>query len=148
MWTLLDLVGHGGLIIGIICAAAAVAAVIFVPSPIKHYVVAACLLAAVATQIYSEGYHSADVEWRAKYDKALADLNDRNEKAVIAAQQAERAKAQELQQAINDQVNQLTEQSGKDQDELDRLRAVIASSKTAKNALDPGIRRVIRGGGK
>lgn len=145
MWSMLDLVGYGGLVVGAGALLAAAAAFVYVPAPFKSYVVAALLLAAAASQIYSAGYSQAAGEWQAKYDRTLASINSENQKAVIAAQQEEQAKVQQMQDAISEQVNQLAEQGGKDQDELDRLRAAIALDKTSSNPLDPGIRHSIHG---
>lgn len=145
MWSLLDLVGHGGLIIGVLCVVGAVVALLYVPTPAKHYVVAACLLMAVASQIYAEGYHQATVEWTSKYNTTMAKISSENAQAVITAQQAERQLAAEQQAAINAQVDHLALGRAQDQDEIAQLREYIAKDKTAGDKLNEGLARVIRG---
>ena len=110
--------------------------------------VAACLLAAAASQIYAEGYHQAAGEWSAKYNATLASINAENQKAVIAAQQAERDLADKQQAEINAQIDQLASSRAQDREEIERLREYIDKDKSAGDKLNEGLARVIRGTGK
>ncbi len=145
MWSFLDLVGHGGLVIGVLCVVAAVLAMVYVPAPANHYLAALLLLAAVSTQIYAEGYRNASGEWKAKYDAALASIAVENEKAVITAQQVEKDLAKAQADAINAQVDMLAAARQGDQAEITRLQALISNDKTAGDKLNEGIKTVIRG---
>ena len=145
MWSALDLVGHGGLVVAGLLVVAAVFAVFYVPAPANHYVAAILLLAAVASQIYAEGYRNASGEWKAKYDAKLAAINSENEQAVIAAQQTEKDLAKAQADAINAQVDMLAAARQGDQAEITRLQALIANDKTAGDKLNEGIKTVIRG---
>jgi hypothetical protein len=145
MWNLFDLVGHGGIIIAVVCLAAAGFAFVYVPQPFGTYVAAALLLAAVSSQIYAAGYSEASKEWKAKYDSTLAKIDSENKQAVIAAQQTERELAKAQADAINAQVDQLAISHQQDQDEIAQLRASLANDKTAAEPLNEGIKTVIRG---
>ena len=145
MPSFMDLVGHGGVVVGALLVALAVLALVYVPAPANHYLAALLLLAAVSSQIYAEGYRNAAGEWKAKYDATLAAINSANEKAVIAAQQTEKDLAKAQADAINAQVDMLAAARQVDQDEIARLRAEIANDKTAGDPLNEGIKKVIRG---
>lgn len=145
MWSFLDLVGHGGLVVAVLLVVAAVLAIIYIPAPANHYAAAALILAAVTSQIYAEGYRKAAGEWEAKYNATLASINAANEKAVIAAQQAEKDLAKAQADAINAQVDMLSAARQGDQAEITRLQALIANDKTAGDKLNEGIKTVIRG---
>ena len=103
------------------------------------------LLAAVASQIYAEGYRNASGEWKAKYDAKMAAISSENEQAVIAAQQTEKALAEAQADAINAQVDMLAAARQGDQAEITRLQALIANDKAAGDKLNEGIKTVIRG---
>ena len=145
MWSFLDLVGHGGLVVAGLLVVAAVLAIFYLPAPINHYAAAFLLLAAVSTQIYAEGYRNAAGEWEAKYNATLAAINSANEKAVIAAQQTEKDLAKAQADAINAQVDMLAAARQGDQAEITRLQALISNDKTAGDKLNEGIKTVIRG---
>ena len=145
MWSALDLVGHGGIVVGGLLIVAAVLAMVYVPAPVNHYLAALLLLAAISTQIYAEGYRKASGEWQAKYDAKLAAINSENEQAVIKAQQVEKDLAKAQADAINAQVDMLAAARQADQAEITRLQAAIANDKTAGDKLNEGIKSVIRG---
>lgn len=70
----------------------AVLALVYVPSPFKHYVVDACIIGAVAAQLYALGYDEAETLGKAQlataqaqFDTTIANFNDESAKAVAAA---------------------------------------------------------------
>jgi Tfp pilus assembly protein FimV len=125
MLSLFDVIGHAGTLVSILAVAAAVAALVYVPSPLKHYAVAACLCAALASQIYAEGYHHADAGWQARYDRQIAAINDENEKAVIAAEQKARAEAAANAANLKAQLDDLARQKAASDADLAAAQALI-----------------------
>lgn len=70
----------------------AIVAVIYVPSPFKHYVIDAAIIGAVAAQLYTFGYEAAKEVYEAQlkiqqqaFDLQIDDFNTESEKAVLAA---------------------------------------------------------------
>lgn len=96
MPTLLSLMGDYSLVFLVLLAAAAVAAIIYVPAPAKQYVVSALLMAAVASQVFGMGYQSATAVWelkytaaQAKYEQDLAQISAADQKSASDAMQRE-----------------------------------------------------------
>lgn len=125
MLSLFDVIGHAGTIVSILAVAAAVAALIYVPSPLKHYVVAACLCAALASQIYAEGFHNADAEWQARYDRQIAAINDESQKAVIAAEEKVRLQERANADSLKSQLDALAKQKSDSDNALSTLQATV-----------------------
>lgn len=99
MFSLLTLIPYLTYILIALLLIAAVAAIIYVPSPFKHYVIDACVIAAVAIQVYQLGFEEADTlaaaklaTVKAQYETTISNFNIESAKAVAAA--AAQAKAE------------------------------------------------------
>jgi Tfp pilus assembly protein FimV len=128
MLSLFDVIGHAGTLVSVLAVAAAVAALVYVPSPLKHYAVAACLCAAVASQIYAEGYHRSDDEWQAKYDRQIAAINDETQKAVIGAEAKAKAEAEANARNLRAQLDALAQAKAASDASLSEAEARIAAA--------------------
>ena len=147
MASVLDLVGLGGFIIPIVCCLAAVAAVLYVPAPVKPYVVALCVLVAVASEIYGEGYHSATVEWSAKYDRMVATFNAESEKAALDAAATAHAEDAANESRLKAQIEQQAQDAEAAQALIDAQDAAIAAApKDADAPEHPLVLDAVRGG--
>jgi len=63
----------------------ALAALVYIPAPLKHYAVSFCLIAACVLKVYSLGHTQAAAECDATINAMTAKINDENEKAISAA---------------------------------------------------------------
>ncbi|MDR3427807.1 hypothetical protein [Silvimonas sp.] len=126
------LIGHYSWIVPVLCIAAGVAALIYVPSPLKHYVIAALAVAAVTSQIYAAGYQSAETSWKGRYDAmvaqntaTLAQINAANLKAeadaVTEASAQAKADAANLRAALDKQAQEKAQDDLAYQQALDEI---------------------------
>jgi hypothetical protein len=146
MISLLSLTGYYGAIVAVLCAAAAVAALIYVPSPFKQYAVCALLLAAGASQIYSEGFHASEAAWQGKYDRLIAEVNLENAKAALAIEAKVRAEDAANADRLKAEIDAQTELAVDAQGRADALAAQIAAApKTADVSEHPLVLDAIHG---
>ena len=146
MLSLLSLAGSFSTILMVVLALAALAALIYVPAPLKHYAVAALLIAAAASQIYGEGYRASEQAWQAKYDRAqakyeadLAMISAADQKAASDALQAELSREQTNTAQLK---IQLDAQAAAAAENEAQYQAILGEINTAKGDADlpaPGL---------
>jgi hypothetical protein len=146
MISLLSLTGYYGSIVAVLCTLAALAALVYVPTPVKHYVVAALLLVAWASQIYSEGFHASEAAWQGKYDQLITAVNLENAKAALAIEAKVRAEDAANADRLKAEIEAQTELAVDAQGRADALAAQIAAApKTADVSEHPLVLDAIHG---
>ena len=124
----------------------ALAALVYIPTPLKHYAVAGWLIAAFALKIYSLGYAAAEGVADAKFNAAMVKINDENQKAVIAAEtkvrEANAANIATIRQQLDAQVAAAAEA---DAAYLSALEEISRAGKEADEATPAIILNAIRG---
>ncbi len=135
-----------GTLIFVVGGLAALAALIYIPAPLKHYAVATILILAAASKLYSLGYADAEAKGEAILQATLAKINDANEKATIEAVARAKADAEAnvatVRQALDAQAAQAAAAEAAYQDELAAIGRAPASTDGAAPLL---ILKAIRG---
>lgn len=141
MFDLGAIIGHLGVLVPVVCAALAVVAIIYVPAPLRGYAISGLLLAAVASQIYAAGYHSAATEWRTKYNSMVAADTQARQSALIAAQAKAQADTAAAIALVRAQIDQVAAERDAEMAKNVQLLNRIARAGKAADKLAPSILR-------
>lgn len=136
-----------GTILLITAGLGALAALIYVPEPLKHYAVVACIVIASAGKLYSLGFTRAETEAEAKFNAAITQINLENEKAVLAATQRAKVDAEANLRAVHKAMDEQAAQAAAAEVEFQQQLAAIAAAGDAADHDAPQlILKAIRGG--
>ena len=128
-----------------LCAGGAVAALIYVPYPLKRLALEALAIVAVCSTIYGHGRLAADAEWQAKIDQ----IKIANLKAIDEAEKHVREANNANETALKNELNELEIKRAAAAEEAQALRGKIAAAPVDVHAFDapahPLILEAIRG---
>ena len=98
--SLFSLIPYLSYVLVAVAVVGAILALVYIPSPFKHIVIDACIIAAVAAQVYALGFEAADTLGKAQlataqaqFDTTIANFNNESAKAVAAAAAAAQAES-------------------------------------------------------
>jgi len=138
--------GHFSYLWIILAVAGIVAVIIYVPSPIKQYAVAAIGVVAVSSQIFAFGYQSAETTWKAKYDTDIAKINQENQQAQTDALELQHLKDAANEKTLRDALDKQEKAAAENESNYQTTLNTILSAPLSSDADAPDlILKAIRG---